>query len=58
MTGVRLADMRLKRDVLVAGIFRDGNLIVPSGSDVIRSGDSVIVITTNIGFQDIHDILA
>ena len=58
VTGVRLADMRLKRDVLVAGIFRDGNLIVPSGSDVIRSGDSVIVITTNIGFQDIHDILA
>ena len=58
VTGVRLADMRLKRDVLVAGLFRDGNLIVPSGSDVIRSGDSVIVRTTNIGFQDIHDILA
>ena len=58
ITGLRIADMKLKKDVLIGGIFRNGTLIVPSGNDVIQSGDSVIVITTNVGFQDIHDILA
>ena len=44
-----LKDLRLKSGVLIAGI--------PGGSDVIRSGDDVIVVTQDAALQDIHDIL-
>ena len=58
MTDIRLADMRLKKNVLIAGILRNFRLIIPGGQDRFFEGDSVIVVTTNIGFGDIHDILA
>ncbi|MCR5249887.1 MAG: Trk system potassium transporter TrkA [Lachnospiraceae bacterium] len=37
---------RLKKDVLVAGILRGGELIIPSGNTDIRKGDRVIVTST------------
>ena len=57
MTGVRLADLRTKQNTLIAGIIRGGRLIIPGGQDAIEVGDSVIVVTTNLGFVDISDIL-
>ena len=57
VTGITLAEMRLKKNVLIAGITRNGRLIIPGGQDTFQAGDSVIVVTTNIGFHDIHDIL-
>ena len=58
MTNIRLADMHFKKNVLIAGILRNFRLIIPGGQDRFMEGDSVIVVTTNIGFGDIHDILA
>ena len=58
ITGVCLQDMKLKKDLLVAGIVRKAKLIIPGGQDEFMVGDSVIVVTTNTGFRDIHDILA
>ncbi|MGI6754940.1 MAG: Trk system potassium transporter TrkA [Atopobiaceae bacterium] len=58
VTGVKLQEMQLKKNVLIGAIYRHGKLIVPTGSDKLAKGDAVIVITTNIGFQDISDILA
>lgn len=57
MSGIKLQDMRLKKNLLIAGIGRRGKLIMPGGQDEFLPGDSVIVVTTNSGFQDIHDIL-
>lgn len=57
LAGIRLQDMRLKRNLLIAGIGRKGRLIIPGGQDEFLPGDSVIVVTTDSGFQDIHDIL-
>ena len=34
---------KLKKDVLVAGILRDGKLIIPSGNTCINKGDRVII---------------
>ena len=31
MTGIRLQDMKLKKNLLVAGIGRKGKLIIPAG---------------------------
>lgn len=57
-TGIALADLRLKAGVLIACINRSGKLILPRGRDVMLSGDTVIVVTTLRGLNDINDIFA
>lgn len=58
VTNIPLRDMKLKKNLLVSCINRNGNIIIPSGDDEIRVNDSVIIVTTNTGFNDIQDILA
>ena len=48
----------LKKGVLVGCISRDGKIIIPKGQDYITKGDSVMIVTTHTGFQNITDILA
>ena len=56
--GVPLKDLDLRPGVLLAGIVRpNGAIIIPSGSDAIHPNDDVIVVTTGMALQDIHDIL-
>jgi len=43
--------------LLVAFINRNGKIIIPSGQDTIERGDTVMVVTTHTGFNDITDIL-
>jgi trk system potassium uptake protein TrkA len=57
LIGITLLDMKLKDNVLIAGIMRKGKLIIPGGHDSFMEGDAVIVVTTHIGFDDITDIL-
>ncbi|MBR0085900.1 MAG: Trk system potassium transporter TrkA [Lachnospiraceae bacterium] len=57
VTGTTFADMRIKKGILVAGIMREGQFIIPGGSDEFKEGDSVIIITTNIGYHDINEII-
>lgn len=56
---VPLQDLRinLKDDLLIAGIIRDEELITPTGQDVIKEGDSVIIVTLEEGFDNLNDIL-
>jgi len=53
-----LEKLNLKPNVIVAAIYRNNQVITPSGKDVIQKGDSVIVITTNTGLGSIDDIIA
>ena len=53
-----LCKLSLKENVLIACINRNGNIIIPKGSDCIMPGDTVIVVTKYEGFKDIKDILA
>ena len=57
VTGIPLRDMKLKSNLLISFIFREGQLIIPAGDDVIRPNDTVMIVTTNTGFTDIKDIL-
>lgn len=59
-TGTKLKDLkpRMKKDILIAFINRDGRILIPSGNDSIEVGDSVMIVTTHSGFDDIRDILA
>jgi len=58
VVGIPLMDLKLKQNILIAGIVRRCKLIIPGGQDVIKPGDSVIVVTINTGYTDINDILA
>lgn len=57
VTGVPLMDLNLKENILICCINRNGKIITPSGKDVIQKGDSVVVVTTIIGLNDIKDII-
>ena len=58
ITGPKLMDMQIKKGVLIAGIVREGKLIIPGGQDNFQVGDTVIVITVCLGFHDIENILS
>lgn len=57
VTNISLANLKLKPNLLICGIMRDGKKIIPTGQDELRKGDSVIVVTTNIGLNDIQEIM-
>ena len=57
VSGIPLVELPLKPNTLIACINRMGKIILPRGRDEIMPGDTVIVVTTNHGFNDIKDIL-
>lgn len=57
LVGVPLKELRLKENLLIAGINRKRISITPGGQDTIEVGDTVVVVTTNQGFHDLEDIL-
>ncbi len=57
VTNTSLMQLSLRNDLLIACIERDNKIIIPNGSDEIRVGDSVIIVTTHTGFTDILEIL-
>ncbi len=57
VVGIPLAQLRTKKNVLVASIIRKGKILMPNGSSTIEMGDSVVIFTTDKGFGDITDIL-
>lgn len=52
-----LRELKIKEDCLVACIIRQNEVIIPNGSDCIRHGDNVIVVTAHKNFDDLSDIL-
>ena len=53
-----LKDLKLKKGLLIAFINRNGEILIPTGHDTIEAGDTVMLVTTHTGFNDIRDILA
>lgn len=58
ITNIPLRDLQLQHNTLVCFINHKGHLIFPSGDDMIHAGDTVMIITTNVGYTEICDILA
>lgn len=57
VTNQRLMDLPLKDHLLVCYISRYGKLKMARGQDMLKVGDSVIIVTTHKGLHDIADIL-
>lgn len=47
LTDIPLRDLRTVNGLLIACIMRNGEVTIPSGSDTIRQGDSVVVVTAS-----------
>lgn len=58
VTNTPIMKLKLKDNLLICFIFRRGKVIIPSGQDCILPGDSVMIVTTHSGFNDISNILA
>lgn len=56
--GIPLEKLSLKPNLIVACVNRKGKIFTPTGQDTMESGDAVIIVTTNVGFKDLKDILA
>ena len=55
--GKPLSKLKIKPNVLISAIIRQGKVIMPRGYDVIEEGDSVIIVSGVMGLHDISDIL-
>ena len=55
--GVPLEKLKLRDNLLIACINRGGRIITPRGKDIVEAGDTVIVVTTHTGLNDLTDIL-
>lgn len=53
-----LKQLKIKKNIVVACIYRNRKVIIPRGDDSIQVGDSVIIVTTNTGLNDIDDIIS
>ncbi len=55
--GIPLEKLSLKPNLLVCCIYRNGKVIIPNGQDTIQIDDTVIIVTTCRGLNDLNDIL-
>lgn len=54
---IPIIQMPIKNNVLIAAIYRRGDIIYPNGQTELKVGDRVVVVTTIKGLNDIKDIL-
>ncbi len=57
LLGVPLKHVKLKKGVLIAAIVHKGHITIPFGEDVVREGDTVIIVTKGSMLMDLNDIM-
>lgn len=54
---IPLKDLKLKKDLLLCCIIRNGKALIPGGNDVIKDKDHVVVVTANRRLNSLNEIL-
>ena len=57
ITNTPLSKLKLRKNVLIACISRSGEVIIPRGSDTIQVGDSVVIVSKQLGLRAVTDAL-
>lgn len=57
IVGERLADLKLRKHLLLACIVRKGSIIIPSGNDIVNAKDNIIIVTKHQDISDVDDIV-
>ena len=55
--GIPLESLKLKSNLLIGGIVRDDEFILPNGKSILLAGDRIIVVTTKNDITDLEQIL-
>lgn len=58
LTNKMFKELNIKKDVIVACIKRNNDIIIPTGSDMIMINDNVVVVTRDLKINNIRDILS
>ncbi len=58
VTDTPISELKIKSDVLIGAIIREGEVIIPRGQDCLLVGDGVIVVSKAMGMSDITDIIS
>lgn len=56
-TGKPLKELRLKKNILIAGLIRGRETILPNGNTVIEPGDHVVIVSTAGIIRELNDIM-
>ena len=57
ITNVPLQQLNIRKNTLIGCIYRNGKVIFPGGQDMIKVGDTVMVVLSGYRLSDIEDIL-
>ena len=57
-TGIKLRDMKFRKNILVTHIIRGGRAFIPGGNDTLEIGDDVLIVTTQSNIKRFADIFA
>lgn len=55
-TDIPLKDLPIKPEYLIACIGRKGSIVIPGGDDCIQVSDSVVIVTTERGTEDLREM--
>ncbi len=58
VVGKPLMELNLRPNIIIACITKGNKVITPNGQSVIEKGDSVVIVSTERGLNDLEDILA
>jgi trk system potassium uptake protein len=57
VSNIKIGNLNLPHDVIIATIVRRNEIIIPHGEDMINEGDRVIVIAKNKNIKKLNDVL-
>lgn len=57
ITDIPLQELKIRPNTLIGSIYRNGKVIFPGGQDMIKVGDTVMVVLSGYRLSDIEDIL-
>ena len=57
LTDIPLKELKLRPGILVACIVHNNEIVIPMGDDMITSGDTVIIVTTETQIKGLKEIL-
>ncbi len=57
LQNIPLKDLKFKKNILIAGIRRGNEIIIPGGNDFVLPGDKVIVVAAGHLLNDLTDVL-
>ena len=58
VAGRPLSEVGFPEGALVGALLRDGNVIIPTGREVLRAGDDAVIFTVEDAVEDVENLFA